>query len=131
MSSGCSNPPVYVPTPIISAHATSVPQYSVPSLTRKQKRNRKRNMARRGNDQPRSRDETRRETQSIEPNDPYWNPAFEKAVVAVNAHFVNRRAKMEDNAEVIVRSFNDGTVTAIRDDAEVILIGPVEDSSRI
>lgn len=118
--------PVYIPTTI--APTASTDKSDTPTLSRKKKRNKKRNLARRGKDS-RPRNEGRRETQSINPDDPYWTPALDSAVVAVKAHFVNRRAKMSDGAQVIVRSFNDGTVTAIRDDEQVILMGPTQDSS--
>lgn len=123
-----SFPPVYIPMPIVHlAPPSSITQYSSPPLSRKQKRNKKKSIARK--EKPRPRNETRQETQSIAPDDPYWAPALDKAVVAVNSKFVNRRAKMPDNAEIIVRSFADGTVTAIRDDTQVILLNPTKDSS--
>lgn len=81
--------------------------------------NKKRNGKRRGTN--RKRPVNKLDTRDIASDDPYWLPALEKAVVAVSAHYVDRRAKMEDGAEVVVRSFNDGTIMAIRDDIPVII----------
>lgn len=81
------------------------------------KRNKKRNLKRRGENRERPKNCVA--TIDIPPD---WRPALDKVVVVMTAQYVDRFAKMEDKAEVRVRSFADGTVVAIRDEVPVVLI---------
>lgn len=120
---GTLPPPVVIPvSPVVRP---DVPVAENPVETTKSKRNQKRNTKRRREN--RKRPSNLVATVDIPPDDPYWLPALDKVVVAVSAHYVDRSAKMEDGADIRVRSFADGTVVAIRDDVQVVLVQPSDD----
>lgn len=107
----------------------SMNQYSCSTLTRKQKKNQKRNRCRRGENRDKEKAKKGiRATEDIDPKDPYWAPALENAAVAISAPYVNRNAKMSDGADVRVRSYADGSIIAIRNNVQVILMGPTRDN---
>lgn len=115
----------YVPEPVIVKPVQ--PSY-VPGqigLSKNQRRNKKRNLKRRGENRKIAINS--RDTRDIPGDDSYWNSARARSVVPINAKYVDRTAKMEDGAIVLVRSHEDGTVVAIRDSIPVIITKPSED----
>lgn len=119
-----TSPPPVTPLVAISENPVETNKYS--GASKNTRRNKKRNLKRRGENRKRLINTLK--TVDIPPNDPYWLPALENAVVAVSANYVDRSAKMEDGKDIRVRSFADGTVIAIRDDVPVVLVKASDES---